>query len=64
MTDPRTVDRLIDHLRAHVADLRRLEREGADPSEVEERRRLVLRLQTHLAGAVRDLVSVQRPSPV
>jgi hypothetical protein len=63
MTDERTLDRLIAHLRTHVADLRRLEREGADATEVEGRRRLILRLQSHLADTVRDLLSAQRPSP-
>ena len=40
MTDERTLDRLIAHLRAHVAELRRLEQEGAERDEVEERKRL------------------------
>ena len=48
------------HLRTHVAELRRLEQEGARPDEVAERRRLILRLQDHLAYAVRDLVSIPR----
>jgi hypothetical protein len=56
MTDQRDIDRLIAHLGTHVAELRRLEREGADPREVEERKRLIIRLQNHLAGAVRSLV--------
>jgi hypothetical protein len=64
MTDERTLDRLIAHLRTHVAELRRLEREGAKAEEVAERRRLILRLQEHLAYAVRDLLSGTRPSPV
>jgi hypothetical protein len=63
MTDERTIDRLIAHLRTHVAELRRLEREGAKPDEVADRRRLILRLQDHLAYAVRDLVNVRRTSP-
>ncbi len=63
MTDERTLDRLITHLRTHVAELRRLEREGAEPDEVAERRRLILRLQNHLAHAVRDLLTVHRASP-
>ncbi|HEY2652658.1 MAG TPA: hypothetical protein VGI50_12085 [Solirubrobacteraceae bacterium] len=62
MTDERTLDRLIAHLRTHVAELRRLEGEGADPIELVDRKRLILRLQEHLAAAVRDLVSVPRPS--
>lgn len=64
MTDERTLDRLMAHLRGQVTELRRLEREGGPPDEVAERQRLILRLQEHLAHAVRDLVSVRRPSPV
>lgn len=62
MTDERTLDRLIAHLRAQVAEARRLEREGADPGEVEEYRRLVFRLQRQLAYAVRDLLGA-KPRP-
>jgi hypothetical protein len=64
MTDERTLDRLIAHLRGQVAELRRLEREGAEPGEVAARKRLILRLQDHLAYAVRDLLTGQRASPV
>jgi Holliday junction resolvasome RuvABC ATP-dependent DNA helicase subunit len=64
MTDERTVDRLVDHLRAHVAELRRLEQEGAEAREVAERKRLIVRLQNRLAYAVRDLLAVQQPSAV
>jgi hypothetical protein len=64
MTDERKLDRLITHLRAHVAELRRLEREGAQPAEVAERRRLILRLQNQLAYTVRDLLTGRRTSPV
>jgi hypothetical protein len=60
MTDERTLDRLLDHLRGQVAELRRLERAGAAPEEVAERRRLILRLQKHLAYAVRDIVGAPR----
>ena len=63
MTDERTLDRLIARLRTHVAELRRLEREGAAAEEVAERRRLIFRLQEHLAYAVRDLLNVQRMAP-
>jgi hypothetical protein len=62
MTDERTLDRLIDHLRAQVAELRRREEEGAAADEVAERKRLVLRLQEHLSYAVRDLLSAQSTS--
>jgi hypothetical protein len=58
MTDERTLDRLIAHLRAQVAELRRLEVSGAAPRELEERKRLVVRLQDHLAATVMDLLSV------
>jgi hypothetical protein len=60
VTDERTLDRLIAHLRAHVAEARRLELEGADQTEIEERKRLILRLQQQLAYAVRDLLTVGR----
>ena len=60
MTDQRTIDRLIDHLRAHVSELRRMEREGAKADEVEERKRLILRLQRHLAYSVVDLLGIPR----
>jgi hypothetical protein len=56
MTDERTVDRLIAHLRGHVAEVRRLERNGAAPQEVADRKRLILHLQDHLAYAVRALL--------
>jgi hypothetical protein len=64
MTDERTLDQLMVHLRGQVAELRRLEEDGAAPGEVAERKRLILRLQEHLAYAVRDLVSARRPSPI
>jgi hypothetical protein len=60
MTDERTIDRLIAHLRTHVAELRRMERDGARPAELEERKRLILRLQRHLAYSVVDLLNVPR----
>jgi hypothetical protein len=63
MTDERTIDRLMAHLRTHVAELRRLERTGAAPEEVADRKRLILRLQEHLGYAVRDLLRGQRASP-
>jgi hypothetical protein len=64
MTDERKLDRLIAHLRGQVAELRRLEREGADPDQVAERKRLILRLQEHMAYVVRDRLGVPRASPV
>ena len=63
MSDERTLDRLIAHLRGQVAELRRREREAAPPEELAERRRLVLGLQERLAYVVRDLMSPQRTSP-
>jgi len=39
MTDERTLDRLIAHLRGQVAELRRLERDGAPPEDIAERKR-------------------------
>jgi hypothetical protein len=63
MSDERTLDRLIAHLRGQVAELRRREREAAPPEELAERRRLVLRLQERLAYVVRDLLAGSRASP-
>jgi hypothetical protein len=63
MTDERILDRLIAQLRGQVAELRRLEDEGAEPDAMAEHRRLVLRLQERLAHAVRDLLTIQRTSP-
>ena len=63
MTDSRTLDRLIAHLRGQVAELRRLEDEGGAPEEIAERKRLILRLQERLAYAVRDVLNPQRVSP-
>jgi hypothetical protein len=60
MTAERTLDRLLVHLRTHVAEARRLELEGADQTEIEERKRLILRLQQQLAYAVRDLLTIDR----
>jgi hypothetical protein len=64
MTDERTLERLIAHLRGQVAELRRLERDGAAPEEVAQRERLILRLQDHLGYAVRDLLSPRHPTTV
>jgi hypothetical protein len=64
MTDERTLDRLMAHLRAHVAEARRLELEGADQSQLEERKKLIMRLQQQLAYAVRDLLTIDpKPHP-
>jgi hypothetical protein len=63
VTDQRTLDRLIAHLRGQVAELRRLEGEGGAPEDIAERKRLILRLQERLGYVVRDLLNVQRASP-
>ena len=63
MTNQRTLDRLIAHLRGQVAELRRREAEGATPEEIAERRRLILRLQERLSYLVRDLLNIQGASP-
>jgi hypothetical protein len=60
MTSERTLDRLIAHLRGQVAELRRREREGADPEELTERKRVIFRLQERLAYVVRDLLRVEQ----
>ena len=62
MPTNRPPDRLIAHLRAQVAELRRLEREGAAEEHVAERRRVIMRLQDHLAHAVQDLLGPPHPS--
>jgi hypothetical protein len=62
MTAERKLERLIAHLRSHVAELRRLERSGAGAEEVAERRRVIRLLQDHLSYAVRDLLRPPGPS--
>jgi hypothetical protein len=62
MTDERKLERLIAQLREQVAEVRRLEREGAPQEEVGGRRRLIARLQDHRAYAVRDRLDPLRPS--
>jgi hypothetical protein len=64
MIDERKLARLIAQLREQVAELRRLEREGAPQEEVGGRRRLIAQLQDHLAYAVRDLLNPPRPSSI
>jgi hypothetical protein len=64
MTDERTLNRLLAHLRGQVAELRRLDRAGAPPAELAERRRVVLRLQRRLAYVVRELLDVRGPTPI
>ena len=62
MTDERKLERLMAELREQVAELRRLEREGAPLETVGGRRRVIARLQDDLAYAVRDLLNPPRPS--
>ena len=62
MTPERKLERLIAHLRSHVAELRRMERDGAGADEVSERRRVIRLLQDRLAYAVRDLLGPPGPS--
>ena len=62
MTDSRELERVIAELREQVAQLRRLEREGAPREELSGRRRLIARLQDDLAYTVRDLLDPPRPS--
>jgi hypothetical protein len=56
----RVFKRITAHLRAQVAELRRLERAGAPAGELAERRREIAQLQSHLAGAVRSAVAPAR----
>jgi hypothetical protein len=48
----RALARITAHLRAHVAELRRLERSGAGPSEIEERRQVIAALKGHMARMI------------
>jgi hypothetical protein len=60
----RSLEQITTHLRAHVAELRRLEQTGdATASELEKRRELVARLQGHLAGLVRTALAPPEPQP-
>jgi hypothetical protein len=62
MTGDRMLDRVMAHLRTHVAELRRLEQEGARPEELAERRQLIAQLQNRLADVVREVVSPRQRS--
>jgi hypothetical protein len=57
MTPERTLDRLMAHLRGQVAELRRMEVQGAAPEEVAERKRVITRLQERLSYAVRAVLT-------
>jgi hypothetical protein len=62
VTDPRKLELLIAQLREQVAEVRRLEQEGAPQEQVSGRRRLIARQQDDLAYAVRDLLNSPHPS--
>jgi hypothetical protein len=62
VTDERKLERLIAQLREQVAEVRRLEREGAPQEEVSTQRRLIARHQDDLAYAVRDVLNSPDPS--
>ena len=62
MTDQRRIERLIAQLRAHVTELARLQREGGKPRELDQRRRAIGRLKSHLAYAVCELLKTT-PAP-
>jgi hypothetical protein len=55
--------RIMAHLRAHASDLRRLERSGTAPGELDDRRELVGRLQVEAIRRWRQgaPVSTRRP---
>ena len=57
----RTLERITTHLRAQVAELRRLERAGAAADELEEHRRVIAGLQAHMAGLVRGALRPREP---
>jgi hypothetical protein len=63
MTDERTLDRVMAHLRGQVAELRRLNRDGAPPEELAEHRRLILGLQERMSRVVRELLDAGEPWP-
>jgi hypothetical protein len=48
----RQVDRLLQRIRTHVAELRRLEQARADRGELQRRRREITRLQSQLARLI------------
>jgi hypothetical protein len=56
----RLLDRVCARLRAHVAELRRLERSGAEQDELEERRALIWQPQLHLDELVANTLTGAR----
>jgi hypothetical protein len=64
MRDQHGIEGLIGQLRAAVAELGKLRARGLNMIELRHRERLILRLQRHLAFAVRDVLSENRDSPL
>lgn len=56
----RTLERITTHLRAHVAELRRLEQGDTPRRELEQRRELIARLQGHRADLIRTALAPPR----
>jgi hypothetical protein len=54
------LERVFAHLRAHVAELRRLEGAGAKREELEERRAVIGELHAHLGELVRNSLTSVR----
>lgn len=59
----RPLEQITTQLRAHVAELHRLERVGAASDQLEERRKLIARLQGQLAELVRSAVAAPSARP-
>ena len=59
----RTLERITTHLRAHVAELRRLEQGDTPRRELEQRRELIARLQGHRADLIRTALAPPRTIP-
>jgi hypothetical protein len=58
--DP-VLERIMAHLRAHASELRRLERSGAAPGELDDRRELIGRLQVEAIRRWRQMTPVAAP---
>lgn len=56
----RMLERVTAHLRVNVAELRRLERDRAPSGQIDERRRVVSRLQAQLAELVKGALGPPR----
>jgi hypothetical protein len=57
----RMLERITTHLRAHAAELRRLQRAGAAPGELAERRAVIARLRGSLDRLVTTAVARRTP---